>query len=367
MNNRTKNQHVFSATTLVGSLRQMSNGWTFFSLFCLLSFCSCDFDYYGHLVAGQSKIILERTSVADIIALETTSNSLRTQFELVGSILSFAKDLGLNTGDSYQTFYDTEGEPISWNISASPADSFSPYSWQFPIVGALPYKGFFFKPRAEKAYQQLVEEGFDAILRPVSAYSTLGYFVDPLLSTMLNDSPDELADLILHELTHGTIFAEGHTDYNESLATFVGQKGSLLFLAYHFGPQTEHIISAQHKRTDAAKFRQFMGQVVSSLDSLYAMGLPRSEVLVKRVHIFSLAQEDFRETLPNYHNANYIFFLQWKINNARLLSYRRYHNRLDLFEAIYSRERENMSKSMAIFSICSANDDPWKCLESYAD
>ncbi len=293
-----------------------------------------------------------------------TSANLRAQFELASAILTFANGLGLNVGESYQSFYDTGGEPISWNISASPPDSFTPYLWHFPIVGALPYKGFFSRQLAENAHQQLVDDGYDAIMRPVSAYSTLGYFADPLLSSMLDDTPDELADLILHELTHNTIFAEGHTDFNESLATFVGQKGSLLFLAHHFGPQTDLIVSAQHKRADADRFRQYMGGLVSSLDSLYALGLPRPELLSKRVQIFTRAQDNFRSRLPKYHNPNYSFFLEWTVNNARLLSYRRYNSRLDLFEAIYLEKNENMPEALSVFSTCSKSKDPWKCLET---
>jgi len=340
--------------------------WRIFSGISLLFLCSCDLGYYSHLVVGQGEIIFQRTSVAEIITDHNIPAETRSQLELVDSILDFAIDLGLNTGESYTSFYDTGGEPISWNISASPPDSFSPYTWHFPIVGALPYKGFFSKQRAEIAYNQLVGEGFDVILRPVSAYSTLGYFADPLLSTMLNDPPDELANLILHELTHSTIFVDGHTDFNESLAAFVGREGSLLFLADHFGPHTEHIIAAQRKREDAVRFRQFMAGVVSSLDSLYAMGLPRDEVLSTRGEVFTRAQNAFRETLPAYHNANYSFFLQWTVNNARLLSYRRYNSKLYLFEAVYSNV-SNMPEAIGVFATCSKTKDPWQCLENYAD
>ena len=228
----------------------------------------------------------------------------------------------------------------------------------------MPYKGFFSRQRAERAYQELVDDGYDAILRPVSAYSTLGYFSDPLLSTMLDDPPDELANLILHELTHSTIFAEDNTDFNESLATFVGQKGSLLFLAHHFGPDTDHIVAAEQKRADAERFRNYMTGVVASLDSLYNQDLSKPETLSKREQVFAQAQEDFRLTLANYHNPNYNFFLKWTINNARLLSYRRYNSKLYLFEAIYQQQQQNMSKALAFFSICSKNDSPWQCLEN---
>jgi predicted aminopeptidase len=332
--------------------------------FGLFLCCACDIGYYGHLVQGQGKIFWARTSVADYTSTTAISPDLRAQFDLADSILVFAKTMGLNTGDSYQSFYDTKGEPISWNISASSPTSFTPYLWHFPLVGALPYKGFFSRQRAERAYQELVDDGYDAILRPVSAYSTLGYFSDPLLSTMLDAPPDELANLILHELTHSTIFAEDNTDFNESLATFVGQKGSLLFLAHHFGPHTKHIVAAEHKRADAERFRDYMTSVVAALDSLYTQDLSKPEILAKREQIFAQAQEDFQPTLAYYHNPNYNFFLKWTINNARLLSYRRYNSRLYLFEAIYQQRQESMGEALAVFSICSKDDNPWQCLEN---
>lgn len=329
----------------------------------LFLFCSCEIGYYGHLIQGQGQVLWGRTPIAEYISSTQMSPELRAQFVLADSILTFAKKLGLNTGDSYTTFYDTGGGPISWNISASPPDSFTPYLWQFPIVGALPYKGFFSRQRAELAHQQLIDEGYDAILRPVSAYSTLGYFSDPLLSTMLDDPPDELADLILHELTHSTVFSQEDADFNESLATFVGQQGALLFLAHHFGPQTEYIIAAEHKRADAKRFRQYMTGLVTVLDSLYNQGLDQKEVLSKREQIFTQAQEDFRPTLINYHNPNYNFFLKWTINNARLLSYRRYNSKLYQFEAVYRAQENNMKDALAIFSNCSQQRDPWGCLD----
>jgi len=330
----------------------------------LCLFSACDFDYYGHLARGQGRILWDRTPVSEIMADPQTPSKLKEQLSLVKAILAFANNLGLHTGDSYKSYYDTGGGPISWNISASPPDRFEALKWDFPIVGSLPYKGFFDKSRAETGYQKLIDAGYDAILRPVSAYSTLGYFSDPLLSSMLDHSPYELADLILHELTHGTIFVEDQVDFNESLATFIGQKGSLLFLAHHYGENTAHIQVAQQKRTDALRFRLFMVEVVSSLDRLYSLNLPKEKVLQQRLDLFADAQQHFKKTLPQYHNSNYRNFLQWKLNNARLLSYRRYHSKQEDFERVFLNAGSDMARAIAVFSTCSQQPNPWPCIES---
>ena len=328
----------------------------------LLSICGCNLNYYWHLARGQSRVVYKRIPVQTLLARPNLAEQTRTQLELIQAILLYAESVGLKTDDQYTTFYDTGGEPISWNVSASPPDRFSPYTWDFPFVGEVPYKGFFHRDLADEQRETLVAAGYDAIVRPVSAYSTLGIFSDPILSPMLSYAPDQLADLILHELTHALVYAPGQTDYNESLATFVGRQGSLLFLAQHFGTDTPLLQQAETRRADAVLFRRFMVETVAALDSLYSLGLPRSVVLRDRQVVFAQRQRDFELIRIKFTRNQYDGFLQWELNNARLLSYRRYNANLTLFSAVYRTYGEDLASALEIFASCAEDDDPWQCL-----
>ena len=328
----------------------------------LLSVCGCNFNYYWHLARGQSHVVYKRIPVQSLLARPDLAEQTRTQLALIQAILRYAESVGLQTDDQYTTFYDTGGSPISWNVSASPPDRFSPYTWDFPFVGEVPYKGFFRRDLADEQRDALAAEGYDAIVRPVSAYSTLGFFSDPILSSMLGYAPDQLADLILHELTHALVYAPGQTDYNESLATFVGRQGSLLFLAQHFGPETPLLQQAKTRRADAALFRHFMAETVAALDSLYSLGLPRSVVLRDRQVVFAQRQRYFTLIRGQFTHSYYDGFRQWELNNARLLSYRRYNANLALFAAVYRARDENLASALEIFAACAEDSNPWQCL-----
>ena len=326
---------------------------------------ACDIKYYAHLAQGQARIIWRTQLTHDYRQKPDVPDSLKKQFVLVDSILQFAHEIGLNSKGQYTTFYDTEGAPISWNVSASPKDSFTPFNWHFPIVGEVPYKGFFSRTRAEGEYDKLRSQGYDVLLRPVSAYSTLGYLSDPLLSTMLSYPPHVLTDLILHELTHATMYAKGHTDFNESVATFIGQEGARQFLKRHYGEDNPYLQSALEEKRDRERFRFFLKDLTQSLDSLYQASTNDPELLNKRKQVFNRAQRRFKETLPLYTNQGYEAFLHWEINNARLLSYRRYNSKQNAFHRIHDHLKGNLSQSIYLFSQCCKTEDPWKCLDSH--
>ena len=322
----------------------------------------CNIEYYTHLALGQGRILYNRRPIEDLLASPLLNEDDRKKFALIGSILNFAATLGLETGDSYTSFYDTKGQPISWNVSASPPDRFAPFLWDFPIAGTVPYKGYFYKEKADTERDRLIAAGYDANVRPVGAYSTLGYFSDPILSGMLEYSPGQLADLIIHELTHATAYSSGHADFNESLATFIGRQGSLLFLKHHFGPDTPYLQEAIEQREDIQLFREFMSQTVSSLDSLYNLDLPLEEVLRQRISIFDRRKSDYTTIRNRFTRFNYDGFLNWEPNNARLLSYRRYNSKQELFLAIHNIHQQDFTRSLSVFSICAEQDDPWACL-----
>jgi predicted aminopeptidase len=330
---------------------------------CILAGCSgCGADYYLHLAKGQARLAWRSQPIGEVLAA-APAPARAEKLLLVGQLRAFARQrLGLRIGDNYTRFFDTGGQPVSWNLSACPPERFAPHLWHFPIVGALPYKGFFDRARAVRERDQLQAQGFDVAMGPVSAYSTLGFFSDPVLSTMLEEEEDSLAELILHELTHATIFPPGQTEYSESAATFVGQAGALLFLEQRHGPGSPQVARARLRQEDARLFAAFMKGVVDSLDSLYASALPREEVLQRRQQVFARAQQRYRALRGGFAVANYDGFLQWEVNNARLLSYRRYHRDLDLFALVFASLPDQPAQAIALFKACGESPDPWECL-----
>ena len=321
-------------------------------------------DYYLHLATGQLRLILGCTPLDELLAAPDLDPERRAAFELVAAVRTYGKKrMGLAVTDQYTCFYDTGDRPLSWNVSASPPDRFEPYRWSFPIVGSVPYKGFFDRERAARERERLEAHGYDVWAGPVSAYSTLGYFADPLLSRMLDYPEDTLASLLLHELTHSTVYVPDHTQFNESLATFVGKTGALGFLSERYGASSQQVADARRRRADAEAFSGFMRALVTRLDSLYTSDLPRERILAERVSVFERAKDEFRSVRTQllHSPARYDGFLDWDPNNARLLSYRRYHD-LDDFDELYRACGHAMRRFLAICQSCAATPQPGDCL-----
>jgi predicted aminopeptidase len=181
-----------------------------------------DLAYYYMQAKGQLAILWNVTPVEEVLKSPTLSENMRTKLALVQEIKSFGeKELGLTPTQNYTTFFHQHGRPILWVLSASKPFKLESYTWWFPIVGRVGYKGFFVEEKGRFEMQKLKEKGYDTELGEVSAWSTLGWFKDPVLSSMLQKSEGELARLILHEMTHSTLYIESDAVFNENLATLL--------------------------------------------------------------------------------------------------------------------------------------------------
>ena len=327
----------------------------------LLAACG-ELDYYLHLARGQGRILLSSRPVGEVLGDLSTPAEVRTALERVEELRSFGRErVGLTASKGYTRYFDTGGSPVAWNVSASPPHRFEPYLWWFPIVGRLPYKGYFDLESARAERDRLRAEGYDAIVRSVSAYSTLGYLEDPVLSTMVGYPEDRLAELILHELTHTDIHADGRADYNESAATFVGRVGSLEYLAERYGRDSPQVRRAKRRRRQADHFTGFVKGVVAGLDSLYSGGGSRERILQDRRELFHRAKRDYRRKRSSF-GGRYDGFLDWQPNNALLLSYRRYHHRQSDFETVLRRFEGELPAAVAALAACARTPDPWGCV-----
>lgn len=300
-----------------------------FSLLLLLApaVTGCQMGYV--LSQGWRQLSLSDDQVAlDSASLdETLTESDRDKLVWIPRILDFCRtELGLDPGDSYTTFLDTGGRPISYVVTAAHPLALLPYRWSFPFVGAVAYKGYFDQADAEKEAARLAEKGFDSRVDPVQAYSTLGWFRDPVLSTMLERDLTELIDLIIHETTHRTIYFDGATEFNESLATYVAREGTLRFLAAH--DELRPLIAGyRSERQQAEQVETLLIRLHDDLDAVYRSDLPDKRKLSLKQTLFesasrsyALIRDDPGRTIP--------------ASNTVVLSFVRYHQLVPFLERL---------------------------------
>jgi predicted aminopeptidase len=287
----------------------------------------------------EARILLARRPLRELIADPATPPKWRAQFELVLAARTFAGErLGLAARDTYTTFSDMgdmgKGTTLLTVLSASPKDRLTGYRWSYPIVGAIPYKGFFDEEAAEAERRRLEGLGYDTYLRPSGAFSTLGWFNDPLLSTALDDDPVEVVVTVIHEIAHNTLWVPGDARFNESYANFVGFRGAELFFASRDDGEAARRCAALWR--DEKRLGAFYTELEEDLQRLYGSGLPRPEIERRRAAIFAQARARLAGPLDRemeaYSGAR---LARTPINNARVIAKRIYLTGLDEFDKMY--------------------------------
>ncbi len=297
------------------------------------------------------------------------SEEQQAKIEVILQIRDFAaSELHLNVGDNYTVYLDTGGAPIAYNLSASAKDSFTPVTWTFPFAGTIPYIGFFHEAEARAYQDRLVEQGYDTVLYGVESYSTLGLFPDPISTTMLTRSEAFLADLIIHELTHNTIWCDNDTDFNENAASFVGRVGGLRYLSRKYGPDAPVVVEARHGYEDGDIYQSFLNDLYLRLQDFYASDLPSEQKIAGRAGIFADGQRRFaEEILPQMNDpASYEWVKDLELNNAWILVNARYNMDLSAFQAVYDATGQDFDATLQILLNAAGNDDPVGYLRSLA-
>ena len=334
-----------------------------------LPLSACSPAYVLRAAWEEAKILNARKPIARIVADTATDWETRDKLLLVLQARQFAADsLGLNAGDSYTLFSRVESDTLVMVLSAAPKDRFRPHTWWFPVVGSVPYKGFFELADAQKEQRKLEARGYDTYLRPSAAFSTLGWFNDPLLSTLLRYDQVSLANTVIHELFHNTFYAPGKAVFNESLANFVGGRGAIEFFCRRDGPQSSTCRTAVDGWEDDLRFGAFMEQLVRDVEALYARtDLSREAKLAERERLFADAQRRFAEEVrPQLEVDSYASFTRDPLNNATLISRRIYYDRLQLFEAVYQSRGGDFIQAMNdIMAAARSNkDDPYAAVQA---
>jgi predicted aminopeptidase len=310
-------------------------------------------DYAFSAIAGQFRLL---SSVEPIeVALEdpSLSEEQRDKLAFVVRVRDYAEHvIGLNAGDSYRSFANLGDEPLAWNLSAARKDAFEAYFWDLPLVGSLPYLGFFDYDQALAERDRLVDEGWDTLVYEVDAYSTIGLLPDPLTSALLRRDRISLADTVMHELLHNTIFQPGETTFNESMATFVGRQAGLEFLAFEYGAGSDVLVEAHRNYQDEDRHAAFIAGLIAEVRTLYEQDLSSEEKIAQREAIFESGRQRYAtEVLPYLHDrTGYETYTTFKYNNAFLLANVRYNNDQDVFAAVYEMTGRNWAHTLSIFA-----------------
>ena len=257
----------------------------------------------------------------------------------MNDIRGFAMDeLGLAMSKNYTHYVEIDRDYLAAIVSASAKDSFSRHEWWFPVVGAMPYKGFFNVEDARKERAKLEKKELDVWIRGVDAFSTLGWFKDPLYSYMRGYSAARLANLIIHELVHATVFVKGQVQFNEELAEFIGSEGARQYMESRFGTDSEEYRQMFTSEDDNKKFVAFIQELIAELNALYSGDLDREEKLKRKENIIKASQERFEaEYESRFSGDNYRGFSKLPVNNAYLELYRLYHAEDNYFAGLYER------------------------------
>jgi predicted aminopeptidase len=267
----------------------------------------------------------------------------------VRDIRRFAmEELGLKESKNYTRYVEIDRDYLAAVVSACEKDSFTRYEWRFPVVGKVPYKGFFDPADAGKERDKLESRGLDVWVRRVDAFSTLGWFRDPLYSYMRDYPPHRLAELLIHEWLHATVFIKGHVQFNEELAEFVGTEGARLYIEKTYGPDSEEYRAIGESGADAAAFTAFIRELIAELETLYKSGAGREEKLRRKAEIIRDAQARFEAGYDAmFQSGNYRGFSKLKVNNAYLELFRLYYEGGGFFKDLYERSGRDLPRFIA--------------------
>jgi len=222
-------------------------------------------------------------------------------------------------------------------VTACEKDRLRLRTWEFPLVGEVTYKGFFSKEEALRERDDLSREDQDTYVQAAAAYSTLGWLNDPIFSSMVQSNPVALANLVLHEMTHATLYVRGKTDFNEQVATFIGNRGAIEYLTQKYGRNSREVTDAIDIQQDDLIFSRWVDLTCRRLSEFYASDISREEKLKGREVLFQSVKEDFNEIRAELKTEVYQGFDRIELNNSVLLAYHLYVHRLETYDLLYER------------------------------
>lgn len=304
---------------------------------CLIAACAAaavSGCYYLHSLRGQWDVMSQREPIHAVIADPATSADLRERLETVVDLREFAsRELALPDNDSYRSYAEIGRPFVAWNVFAAGEFSIEPKQWCFPVVGCVAYRGYFNEARAEHYAAGLREDGYDVYVGSVPAYSTLGYFDDPVLSTMLSWDDVYVASILFHELAHQRLYVKGDAAFSEAFASVVGDAGVRRWLAT---TGRGHLLAEfESARSREAEFAALVDEGRERLSELYATGGPPAEMRAMKTRVFVRMEADYRELVAAWDGFDvYAPWFDGGLNNAKMISVATYNEFAPAFRAM---------------------------------
>jgi predicted aminopeptidase len=324
---------------------------------------SRDVRYVARAAVQEALILARRRAISGVIADPATDRATRGKLEMVLAVRGFAADsLHLKARETYTTYSRVDRDTLVLVLTASRADALQEVTWWYPVVGRVPYKGFFSRALAVAEARRLEGRGLDTYLRVSNAFSTLGWFNDPLLSTIVREDSADLAATVIHEILHNTIWVPGQVAFNESLAEFVGYQGAEAF--FHARGDRHNADFAAARWRDEVRLQHFYDALAQRLERLYGSGLAPAEVREQREAIFHAARNDLAGSLGGtLETIDGRYLARRPLNNAVVIAQRLYATGLDTFDRLLAARGGDLVRTISdVRSRVAGGGDPWASL-----
>lgn len=308
----------------------------------------CGTTYLAQAAGGEYHVLHEREPIDEVLADPHTSPELREHLTHVRAARQFAsRELGLPDNDSYRSYADIHRRFVVWNVVATPRFSITPIHWCFPIAGCVAYRGYFHEQDARDYALQLESRGYDVAVDGVPAFSTLGRFADPVLSSMLPYGDDELAATIFHELAHQLVYVRDDSRFNEAFATTVEDEGLARWLASE--GDTRRIKADREAEAHEQAFVSLFEGTRGRLVKLYGSGLPEPQMAIGKAAVFAELATEMR-ALERRQGIRYPLYEEWLaagLNNARLAAVATYYDCVPGFKRLLAEEGNDLPRFYA--------------------
>lgn len=313
--------------------------------FALLTLAGCTTaGYYAQSIGGHLDLMAKRQDVDALIEDEATPAELKQRLERAGAIREFATtELALPDTGSYRSYVDVGQPYVTWNVVATPVLSLQAKTWCFPIVGCVAYRGYFDETDAQAYAEELTSGDMDVAVVGARAYSTLGWFDDPILNTILFDAEYRFAGTLFHELAHERVFIAGDTAFNESYAVTVEREGVRRWLSKNATPAMLDAYALERSRRE--EFLTLVLATRKELETLYASSMADDEKRREKARLFDELRVGYAELKTSW--GGYTGYDDWfakDLNNANLALLAAYNIHVPAFEHILAKHQGDMRK-----------------------
>jgi predicted aminopeptidase len=317
-------------------------------LLCLTLLGSgCRLSYLFHVAKGQIQLLSGAVPITEALNTEPFTTDQRNKLLLVAQIKAFGEEeLGLKKTCNYETVYPHSNQNPIYIVSASAKDRFSQKIWWFPVVGNMPYLGFFDLKEAKEERERLFNEDLDVYVGRAGAYSTLGWFQDPVTMNLIDGATPQLVNILFHEMTHATLYVNGQGAFNEGLAVLVGKVGALKFFEKTFGPEHLFTDEARDALADERLFSRFLNDLMGEMDDVYRLRVNYEEKMGLRKAVFTEYHRKFEALKNELKTCQFVHFGQMPLNNAYLMTVALYHRHFELFEVLLARNNGSVSETI---------------------